>query len=46
MDSHGLSKINVASDFISQYSTRQNYRTLYAQSVSGPTQGPNGLGGG
>ncbi|PWY77156.1 phosphatidylinositol 4-kinase [Aspergillus sclerotioniger CBS 115572] len=31
---HGISKINVASDFISQYSTRQNYRTLYAQSGS------------
>ncbi|KAI2814833.1 hypothetical protein CBS115989_8198 [Aspergillus niger] len=43
MDSHGLSKINVASDFISQYSTRQNYRTLYAQSVSGPRQGTSGL---
>ncbi|RAL06281.1 1-phosphatidylinositol 4-kinase STT4 [Aspergillus ibericus CBS 121593] len=33
IDIHGLSKINVASDFISQYSTRQNYRTLYAPSV-------------
>ncbi|PWY64474.1 phosphatidylinositol 4-kinase [Aspergillus heteromorphus CBS 117.55] len=34
IESHGFSKINVASDFISQYSTRQNYRILSIQGIT------------
>ncbi|PYH97001.1 phosphatidylinositol 4-kinase [Aspergillus ellipticus CBS 707.79] len=45
---HGLSKINVASDFISQYSTRQNYRISYAQRIDHSIQDvtkPSACGG-